>query len=220
MEEEFSIVTPEDCFGEMLDAGHGVQMVPELVEWKEGYKDALPPLPQEERELNLDPRKCPHRMVRVLPEEEEEWEQECTPTLYEQVCPTEAGPWEYTYENEDGDTITLGYEGTVDTVEMMPPRWEAEELGHEEAQEEIHSLEEAVENAVVHSTVRELVEERTIRFARILWWLGLATKEQKRQAKGRFWKKLVSSRSKCSKTGLWFHVWLTKAQVDQIKKIW
>jgi hypothetical protein len=118
------------------------------------------------------------------------------------------------------EDVVVGYEGMSDNEELIPGRWEAEETGWEEEQKEIEQVEENMDYLLRHDLVEELKKSREVRTKKMVEWLSGDLKPQTlRKAWATFWRKLIRSRQKCSQTGMWWYVWLTKSQAKQVEDL-
>lgn len=118
------------------------------------------------------------------------------------------------------EDIVVGYEGTSDTAEMTVGVWEAEELGAEDQEQEYAILEETMDYLLKHDLVQELKARREERHQKMVVWLNGELSTQTLQKAWRtFWRKLITSRQRCSRTGLWQYVWLTKTQAKEVEAI-
>lgn len=160
-----------------------------------------------EEKLNLNPNYCQHRMVSNT-----ELAQERNPSLYEQFCPSEPGPWSFVLELDNGTDINLGYEGLADTSDMMEDRWVSEYLGFTNEQSNLAQI----ERTVGRQLIKWRVEHRERIFQNILNWVNSQPVHTVRASKSRFWRWVLASRAACAKYNNWTEVCLTKAQVTTV----
>jgi len=120
------------------------------------------------------------------------------------------GPWIYDMEMADGNVVRFGYEGMAEVE--YPDRWDAEYAGFEDQQSDLDSL----DRRCIKALANELKAERQARMSRIILWLANANAKVLKKNRRTFWLRVLDSRKHCSETGLWYHVYLTKAQVDTI----
>lgn len=152
--------------------------------------------------LNLDPKRCPHRMV-----SNSQLSADRRTSLYEQFCPCEAGPWSFVFEGE-----VIGYEGMSNSDTLMPDPWTALAMGHVEEQRALDQVERTVGRALI----QDRVKFRSLLAEKILAWVQTADIKKVRASKRRFWLWVLASRQACAAAGLWHEVCLTKAQVTDI----
>jgi len=120
------------------------------------------------------------------------------------------GPWTYDVEMPDGEIRRFGYEAPSEVE--YPERWDAEYDGFQESRRELDGL----DRRIVAAYSRELAEARAERLRRIMLWIARAPKKVLKRNRRLFWLRILDSRKVCAETGLWYHVYLTKAQVDTV----
>lgn len=140
------------------------------------------------------------------------------------------GPWTYEF-TVDGEVIRLGYQGNdgrsrcpeqgCDTVLSSDgscsvcgysTTWTEEVKADAEHARYLDSL----DRRIVASYKRAYDYERRERLGNIIRWIGQADASLLPSARSRFYKRVVASRKQCASTGLWYHSYLTRGQVDVI----
>lgn len=140
------------------------------------------------------------------------------------------GPWTHEFEI-DGELIRLGYQGN-DGRQRCPEQGCDTVLDHEGNcpdcgystiwTEEVKSDTEwtryldSLDRRIVIAYKKAYDSERRDRLGAIIRWIGNADVERIPAARTKFYKRVVASRKQCAATGLWFHSYLTKDQVDVV----
>jgi len=120
------------------------------------------------------------------------------------------GPWTCDVEMPDGSIKRFGYEAPAEV--QYPERWDAEYDGFVDDQRGMDGL----DRRIVAAYSRELKQHRQERMSRIMLWIAQAPVKALKRNRRLFWLRVLDSRKHCARTGLWYHVYLTKAQVDTV----
>jgi hypothetical protein len=145
-----------------------------------------------------------HRMAT-----QEELDADMYVSAWERECPFEAGPWSYEFE-ADGQTVRIGQAEPVEVE--YPDRWESEFLGHQALQADMDSL----DARIIKAYAAQAAAQRAERLSAIMLWVARCPDRMLRKGRRTFWLRVLESRKQCAATGLWYHVYLTKADVDSV----
>ncbi len=120
------------------------------------------------------------------------------------------GPWICDVDMPDGTTRRFGYEAPSEVE--YPDRWDTEYAGFTASQQDIDSL----DRRCIAAYSRELKEKRAERLRNIMLWVARAPKRILNRNRRLFWLRVLESRKQCAVSNLWYHIYLTKVQVDSV----
>lgn len=210
---------------EGLEAQEPSNGIPLLAESCMGYKagnlEDIDSGVEEEVEIDI-PRelakaKKQHRMAKT-------WElaEIIKPTLGERYAPYEPGPWrkEIKFTTEEGEDveILLGYDGMLDTIELVPSMWEGEWLSHQNAQQSIELMEKDFDWVLRHDSIEVSKDMREMRVEMLINTIKRSTTEQASKLYRKVKEHLKESREKAAEYSLWWMVYLTKDQLLKIEE--